>query len=71
MFIECVDPSGFVESSSPTDAPLALPCGAAGLRSPDREPLSSWTERILVDVKMVLQSILSQADDLQDRLVNT
>lgn len=68
--ISCVAPAGFAEPSSPTDAALALPCGAAGLRWADREPLSGWMERILVDFKLVLQSIVSQADDLQDRLVN-
>eukprot|EP00066_Takifugu_rubripes_P021572 XP_011610838.1 PREDICTED: UPF0575 protein C19orf67 homolog [Takifugu rubripes] len=60
--------SCLAEPPSPTDAPLAPPRGAAGLRCPDSEQLSSWTERILVDAKLVLQSFMRQADDLQDHL---
>lgn len=69
-WVLCVDLPGLAEPSSPTDAPLGPPRGAAGLRCPDSEPLSSWTERILVDAKLVLQSFMRQADDLQDHLVN-
>lgn len=65
-----VGSTGFAEPPSPTDAAVALPCGAAGLRWADREPLSGRMERMLVDFQLVLQSIVSQADDLQDRLVN-
>lgn len=68
--MNCVGPAGFAEPSSPADAAPVLPCGAAGLRRAGREPLSGWMERMLVDLKLVLQSILSHADDLQDRLVN-
>lgn len=52
------------------DAAPVLPGGAAGLRGADGEPLGGWMERMLVDFQLVLQSIMSQADDLQDRLVN-
>lgn len=60
-----VRPAGLAELA---DGAAALPCGPAGLRRADRD---GWREGLLEDFQLVLQSIMSQADDLQDRLINT
>lgn len=58
--------------AEPADAAdAAQPCSPAGPRRADRDGgMEGWMEGSLEDFNLVLQSIMSQADDLQHRLVN-